>query len=132
MKFALVFVATLVAFLALDGVWLILVANAFFKSQLGSLLRAQPDLAVAGVFYVIYAAGLVALAVWPSVKEQSAAGAVWRGAALGLTAYATFDLTNLAILERWTLAVALVDMAWGTAASAMASLAGYHAARFLP
>lgn len=121
-----VFVATLVAFLALDAVWLILVANAFFKSELGPLLRTKPDLAVATVFYLIYAGGLAILAVTPSLWERSAQAAAWRGAVLGLTAYATFDLTNLAILEGWTRAVAIVDVAWGTIASAIASLAGYQ------
>jgi uncharacterized membrane protein len=55
--------------------------------------------------------------------------AAWRGAILGLTAYGTFDLTNLAIIQGWTLAVTLVDITWGMIASALASLAGYQVAR---
>ncbi len=124
-----VFLSGLVVFVALDAVWLIFVANAFFKSELGSLLRAQPDLAVAAVFYLIYAGGLTILAVVPSLREQSARSAVWKGAVLGSTAYSTFDLTSLAIIQGWTYAVALVDIAWGTILSAVASLAAYGASR---
>ena len=49
------------------------------------------------------------------------------GALLGLTAYATFDLTNLAIINGWTLGLAALDMAWGTVLSAIAAVAGYLA-----
>lgn len=71
------------------------------------------------------------LAVAPSLREGSAKAAFWRGAMLGLTAYATFDLTNLAVLAGWNLTVSLVDMAWGTLATAIASLAGFAAGRLV-
>ena len=129
MQYLTVFGATLLVFVGLDVSWIVLVANAFFNSQLGALLRSQPDLAVSAVFYLIYAAGLVYLAVMPAAHKLSAKGAAGRGAAVGLTAYATFDLTNLAIIQGWTLAVSLVDISWGTLASALASFAGCQVAR---
>lgn len=122
------YLATLSAFVVLDAVWIFLVAGPFFKSQLGPLLRMEPNLAAAAFFYVVYAAGLVVLVVAPALQARSAVSAAWRGGALGLTAYATFDLTNLAILERWTLAVAVVDMTWGTLGSSIAALLGFYAA----
>lgn len=124
-----VFLSGLVVFVALDAVWLIYVANAFFKSELGSLLRAQPDLAVAAIFYLVYVGGLTILAVIPSLRKQSVQSAIWKGAVLGFTAYSTFDLTSLAIIQGWTYSVALVDIAWGTILSAVASLAAYGASR---
>ena len=129
MQYLTVFGATLLVFVGLDVTWIVLVANAFFNSQLGALLRSQPDLAVTAVFYLIYAVGLVYLAVMPALHKFSAKGAAGRGAVLGLTAYATFDLTNLAIIQGWTLPVSLVDISWGTLASALASFAGYQVAR---
>ena len=124
------FIGTLVTLLALDIAWLGLFAGAIFKSQLGSLLRAQPDLLAAGAFYLIYAAGLVALVVAPALDSRSPAAAAWRGALLGLTAYATFDLSNLAVLQAWTLSLAAMDMAWGTLLTALAASAGYRAGNF--
>ena len=129
MRYLKVFAVTLLAFVALDAAWIVLVANTFFNSELGALLRSQPDLVVSADFYLIYAAGLVYLAVMPAVHTLSAKGAAGRGAVLGLTAYATFDLTNLAIIQGWTLAVSLVDISWGTLASALASFTGYQVAR---
>ena len=55
--------------------------------------------------------------------------AATHGAVLGLTAYATFDLTSLAIIKGWTPGLAAVDMAWGTVLSAIAAVAGYAAGK---
>ncbi len=46
------------------------------------------------------------------------------GALFGFLAYATYDLTNLATLRGYTVTVALVDMAWGTALTAVSATAG--------
>ena len=43
------------------------------------------------------------------------------GGAIGLTAYATYNLTNLATLKGWASQLALLDMAWGTVASGLAA-----------
>ena len=37
-----------------------------------------------------------------------------RGALFGFVAYGTFDLTNLAVLKGWSVAITAIDMAWGT------------------
>ena len=50
-----------------------------------------------------------------------------RGAVYGFCAYATYDLTNQATLRHWPLTLSLVDMAWGTALSAVAAACGYIA-----
>jgi uncharacterized membrane protein len=47
----------------------------------------------------------------------------------GCVAYSTYDLTNLATLEAFTWRLSLIDMAWGTTATALASAAGAAAAR---
>ena len=132
MRYPATWLATLIAFVVLDLTWLATFAGAIFKSQLGSLLRQQPDLAPAVAFYLIYATGLVMLVVMPALAEGSLAKAIWRGAVLGLTAYATFDLTNLSIVQGWALPVSLLDMAWGTVASAAASAAGFVVASRVP
>ena len=53
--------------------------------------------------------------------------ALVNGALIGLLAYGTYDMTNLATLKGWSLQVSLVDMAWGAFLSATASAAGYFA-----
>ena len=118
------FLVTLIVFVVLDALWLMLVAGNMFQQQLGAILRPQPMLAAAAAFYPIYAIGLYALAVRPAIAARSMASAAAKGAMLGLTAYATFDLTNLAIINGWTVRLAVSDMTWGIVASAFAAVAG--------
>ncbi len=116
---------TLVAFVALDAAWISLVALKMFQSTIGPIMRPLPLLAPAMLFYVIYAAGLVFLAIRPALRERSAFTALTNGGALGLVAYATFDLTNLAIIASWTTTLAAVDIVWGTVASSLAAFVGF-------
>ena len=39
---------------------------------------------------------------------------VRQGAILGLIAYGTYDLTNLAVMKGFTTRIAIIDMIWGT------------------
>lgn len=119
-----VYAATLMAFVAIDAVWLTQVAIHQFAAALGDMLRPQPDAAAALAFYLIYPAGLVYLAVRPGLIERSLSRAAINGAVLGLTAYATFDLTNLAVLKGWPAGVALLDITWGTVLTAVTATIG--------
>lgn len=127
----IIYAAVAVVFTMIDVGWLALVAADIFKRQLGGILRDAPDLRVALAFYALYAAGLVVLAVWPALARRRPSDAVIKGGVLGFTAYATFDLTNLAIIKSWSAQLALVDMAWGTFASAIAAAAGYVSGAWL-
>jgi uncharacterized membrane protein len=120
------YAATLVAFGVLDFLWLGWVARSFYQAEIAPLMLPRPNLAPAAVLYVLLAGGLLAFAIVPAASLGRAALA---GAFLGLVVYGVYDLTNLAVLSGWTLRVALVDMAWGTVASAAAACAGYLAGR---
>ena len=125
------YIAALTAFVVLDAFWLLFIAAEIFQAEIGALLRPEPLLAAAAAFYLIYIAAVVVLAVAPAIQQRSAGGAMWRGAVFGLAAYATFDLTNLAVLSGWSVYVSLVDMIWGTGGTALAALAGYLGAATL-
>ena len=112
------YLAALLVLLLLDAVWLGLVARNFYKAHLGFIMADHPVWAAAGAFYLLYVAGLVVFVVSPGVRERRPGRAALKGAFFGLVAYAAYDLTNLATLERWPLAVTLVDLAWGTFLSA--------------
>jgi uncharacterized membrane protein len=53
------------------------------------------------------------------------------GALFGFFAYATYDMTNLATLRDWPVAVTAVDMAWGTFLTGVSATAGFFAAKHL-
>ena len=57
----------------------------------------------------------------PAAEADSVMKAVISGAVFGLVAYATYDLTNLAVMKGFTLKIALIDMVWGMALSAAVS-----------
>lgn len=130
-RLAGLFALTMVAFLAVDAIWLTTATPRLYRPALAPLLADKPNLAAAGVFYVIYVIGVLALAVIPGVQAGSLGEALWRGAALGLVAYATYDLTNLATLRDWPLHLTLIDLVWGTAVTTATALAGYYAATWL-
>lgn len=110
---------------AIDAVWLTVVANAFYKREIGGLLLPKPKLGAAVVFYVIYVVGIVTFVVTPAIERQSWGWAAGLGALLGLFAYATYDLTNRATIKGFPLKVVLVDMAWGTFLTATVSVLTY-------
>ena len=120
------YAVALPVFLVMDMIWLGVVARSFYQSQMGHLMRAQVNWAAAIVFYLLFVAGIVVLAVWPAVERQSLAHALVLGALLGLVTYAAYDLTNLATLEGFPLKVALVDLAWGTVLCAIVSAVTYR------
>lgn len=127
-RLGIVYVSCLVVFLAIDAVWLVSMNSRFYQPRLGALLAEKPNLTAAAVFYALYVAGIVALAVVPGYAAGGIWAAVWRGALLGLVAYATYDLTNLATLARWPLDLTFIDLAWGTAVTSVVAAAGYMVA----
>lgn len=118
-----------VVFFALDFIWLGFLAIGFYRTEIGSLLLERPNVVAAGAFYLFYVVGIVGFAVLPAVSAQSWVWALVAGVALGLLAYGTYDMTNLATLKDWSWKVSMVDLAWGGFVTGSAALAGYWAAR---
>ena len=127
MPYVIAYVSTAFVFFALDFFWLTRIAIGFYRQHIGTLLLATPNFAPAGAFYLFYVIGLVYFAVMPAVSTGSLLTALFNGALLGLLAYGTYDMTNLATLKGWSVQVSIVDMAWGAFLSATASAAGYYA-----
>lgn len=114
-RFAVVYLVALGVFLALDAVWLGLVARTFYRREVGPLLASPPNWGAAAIFYLVYVTGIVIFAIRPGLDANSIATAATMGALFGFYTYATYDFTNLATLKGWTWRVVAVDVAWGTA-----------------
>lgn len=112
-------------FLIIDAIWLGYLARDFYKRHLGELIREDILFGVAGLFYLLYTVSVVVFVVVPAQKSGSLLQAMILGGLLGLLAYGTYDLTNLATLKGWPVTAAIVDMAWGTVLTATVSVVGY-------
>ena len=123
MRWGLAYAATLLVLGVLDGVWLGYVARDFYRQEIGALMAEQVRKVPAVGFYLLYPVGLLALALNPMPADWKAA--LFRGALVGLVAYATYDLTNLATLKQWSWRLAATDVAWGTFISASMALAAF-------
>jgi uncharacterized membrane protein len=121
--------ATALVMLALDALWLGLLAKSLYQAALGPLLADPPRWAAAVAFYGLYTAGVLVFVVLPTAGRPWHS-ALWMGALFGLVAYGTYDLSNLATLRDWTWRLALVDMAWGAFITAASACAGWAALRW--
>lgn len=128
MKWIIAYAVAAVAFGTLDALWLRWAAPNLYRPALGEVLALNFRFAPAIIFYALYIAGLVWFAVRPGLvyadPSEIMAGvplSVLNGALLGGLCYATYDLTNQATLKQWATHVTVIDIAWGAAASALAS-----------
>ncbi len=70
-----VYLCALVGFLAIDLVWLGVVARSFYRKQLGFLLADQPNWLAAIIFYLLFVAGMLVFAIWVSWTSRMGASA---------------------------------------------------------
>jgi uncharacterized membrane protein len=57
---------------------------------------------------------MVLFAVAPTLETGTWKDALLWGALFGFFAYATYDLSNLAVLRGWPVRLTFIDLAWGT------------------
>jgi len=108
-------------FFAMDMLWLGVVAKKFYAQHIGLLLKSNINWAAAILFYLLFLVGLVVFVIGPAVERGGWARALILGALFGLITYATYDLTNLATMKNWPLALTVVDMLWGMVLAASVS-----------
>ena len=123
-RYLVTYVATWVTMVLIDLLWLGVIAKPLYQQGIGHLMAEKPNLVAAAAFYLLYPVGIVLFAVAPDAASASWMKTFTIGALLGLFAYTTYDLTNLATLKGWPVSLALVDMAWGSLVTSLSALAG--------
>ncbi len=118
---AIAYLATLIAFVGIDLVWLTWVGGPAYREMLGDLLLPTVRMQPAVAFYLLYPLGLTIYAVHPGLNGASITSTLLAGALFGFFTYATYDLTNFATLRQWTLAVTLMDIGWGCVLGAVSA-----------
>ncbi len=129
-KQIITYIVVLVSFVLIDMAWLLGIARSTYVAEMGSLLRKQPNLVAGLAFYVLYVWGIWFFALRGS-EGQSVLVVAGIGAALGLVAYGTYDLTNLSVMEGFNFKIAMIDLVWGTLLTAIVTVIGVWTMRWL-
>ena len=122
----LIYVSIIATILVIDAIWLGVVAKKFYANQLGSLMRQDIKALPAVAFYLLFAVGLVILAVRPADASTTMGLSALYGALVGFIAYGTYNMTNYATLNNWPIKMSCIDWPWGTALSALAAVVGSY------
>lgn len=104
-----------------DFIWLGYIGKRLYRKEIGSILLEKPNMTAALLFYALYVIGVVVFVINPALAAGSVAYAAGYGAFFGLVAYATYDLTSLAVLKGFTPKIVVIDLLWGAALTAVVS-----------
>src|SRR5210317_1621635 len=122
---------TVPVFFIIDLIWLGVVARGFYQKNLKFILSPNVNWTAAIIFYLMYIAGILIFAVVPGVAKDSWRHAALWGALFGFFTYATYDLTNLALLKDWPLNVVIVDILWGVILYSVVASLSFGVARWI-
>jgi len=125
MKYLFLYIILLAIFLVIDLIWLNFLAKDLYQKEIGSLLLKNPKLLPAILFYALFIVAIIILAVIPGIEAKSLGNTLLLGAVLGFISYGTYDFTNLATLNNWSVKVAIIDLIWGTSITTLMSYLGY-------
>lgn len=119
------YLAALVVLAILDALWLGVVSREFYKARLGPMLLEKPIWSAAILFYLLHATGIAVFAVPMALNAGTWLSALLYGGLFGLCVYAAYDLTNLATLRGWPMSVTVIDLAWGSVVTSVATLVAF-------
>jgi len=122
---------TVPLFFVIDIIWLGVVAKSFYQKNLKYILSPNVNWTAAIIFYLIYIAGILIFAVLPAVAKDSLRHAAVGGALFGFFTYATYDLTNLALLKDWPIVIVIVDILWGVVLCSAVATLSFFVAKWL-
>lgn len=114
MNLVILYLLTFVVFFVIDLLWLGIVAKNLYKKYIGFIMADRPNWVAAIVFYLIFIFGLVYFVIYPGTEDGTLLSVAMNGMIMGFVTYATYDLTNLATLNRWPITITIIDLIWGT------------------
>jgi uncharacterized membrane protein len=131
MTIAILFVTTVVIFLAIDAVMLTFFMKPLFERHIGHLMLDDIRMLPAVLFYVAFVAGVVWLVSLPALRDGAPVQALIGGAIIGAMAYGTYEFTSYAIMKDWHPTMVAADVAWGAVLTGFSAWAGVAVTRML-
>ena len=125
MQFLYLFTITFFIFLTLDLIGIQKVILPIFEKSIGHLMRKNPLLGWAAVFYIAYILGVTHLVSYPYITgEISLFDAFINSTIIGLLAYGTYEFTSYSIMKDWTRKQLIIDTVWGGVLTSSSVLVG--------
>ena len=125
MNYLKMYIIAFIAFIVIDGIWLLFISKNLYQSEIGHLMADKAKLIPAIIFYLIFLVGLVYFVINPAIVSKDIVKLLFSAALFGLITYATYDLTNLATLKNWPIKITIIDLIWGTSLSTLVSYITY-------
>ena len=122
---------TIPVFFIIDLLWLGVIAKGFYQKNLKYILRPDVNWTAAIIFYLAYIVGILIFAVLPGIERNSWHYAALWGALYGFFTYATYELTNLALIKDWPLNIVIVDILWGVILCTAVATLSFYIAKWL-
>ena len=124
MEFVKTLLVVFAVFMAIDLLYLGVIAKSFVRKQLGHLM-GDTNWPAAVIFYIQYCIGLIYFVIDPALSIGEPTDALVNGALFGFFLYATYELTSYAILKNWPKGFVIPDILWGIFLSSSVSYISY-------
>lgn len=120
-----VYILTIIFCFVVDMLWLGIIAKEFYQNELSAIIRKSngamaPNWLGAVVVYLALIIGILFFVIPKFPQSYINTGLV--GGLFGLMVYCVYDFTNYAVLQNWTLKLAIVDIVWGTFLCSLTSI----------
>ena len=107
-------IISLVFMIGADFLWIGYIGKDFYTRNLSSAINLEFSILPGLAFYILYFVGLYVFALAPGAASGSMLKSMGLAALFGFMCYMTYDLTNMATIKSWPIAVTIVDILWGT------------------
>ncbi|HMA68253.1 MAG TPA: DUF2177 family protein [Candidatus Mcinerneyibacterium sp.] len=119
------YLITFIIFFLIDLLWLGLIAKSLYRKHIGFLLKDNFNMPIAIIFYMVFIGGLIFFVINRAASINSWQYALFAGMLFGFITYSTYDITNLATLKNWPVAITIIDIIWGTVLCGTTSIISY-------
>ncbi|MEM6488594.1 MAG: DUF2177 family protein [Pseudomonadota bacterium] len=124
MQNVVLYLVTALIFLGADAIWLQAYVKGLFERHIGDLMLDEFRLVPAVGFYSLYVVGMLYFASSAGLAGKPISRVALDAAIFGFFCYGTYELTNYATLRGWHPQMVIVDLAWGTIATAVSAVLG--------
>jgi uncharacterized membrane protein len=126
---------SIILFVALDLIWLSVIARTIYFKHMSYLAAIENDRIVFNLpvglgVQVIIALGLAVFVSMGLLVEKSLGTAIAVGVFSGFVLYCTYDLTNLSFVKGYPVVITIIDIAWGTAQGFFSGIYVYYLTKY--